>query len=69
MTGMEAPRVRFAAGTVAVRLVLELNTVERAVPFQRMTLPFTKSLPVAISVIGPDPAATASGEMLESVGL
>src|SRR6476620_6601779 len=57
------------AGTVADNVVLLLNVVVNAAPFQLIVEVVVKLLPVAVSVKPGDPAAMLFGEIDESTGM
>jgi hypothetical protein len=54
--------------TLAVSWVEEETVVGKEVPFQRMVVPLTKFVPVAVRVNAAPPAATVVGVIVDSVG-
>ena len=58
-----------AAGTVAVRLVVETNMVGNVAPFQLIVEPATKFVPMTVSVNDAAPVVTEAGLRLVIVGV
>ena len=59
---------RYSTGMVACKEVAETKVVVSASPFHEILLPFTKLVPVAVSVIAGLPVMTVAGLREVSVG-